>query len=92
MSTPTEDINAKVPRPVDVKSPIRFSISGKQHLIPNLQSIIESDATVAPEYKTVILSELSRQKSNAAQVDLHVVDHNDGGTSVAIHIKPVNLG
>lgn len=90
---PPSGINANVPHPPPVKDPTRFSIKGKMHMIPELQAIVSAASGVDPEYKALIQAELSRSRpGNAAQVDLHVVDHADGGTSVAIHIKPVTLG
>jgi hypothetical protein len=91
-ATPTPDaINARVPRPVPIKNPTRFSIMGKMHMIAELQQIVANAPGVDPEYKALILAELARVTTNAAQIDLHVVDHQEG-TSIAIHIKPVKLG
>ena len=89
---PNTVIPSNVPIPVAPKHPLRFGISGRQHMIPQLKQAIADDQKIPAEYKTVILRELDLRKSNAAQVDLHVVDHENGDTSIHIHIKEITLG
>ena len=75
-----------------VKHPLRFSIQGKKHLISNLKEMIAADAIIPDHYKAALAAELEKIKTNAAEVDLHVVDHADGGISFAGHVKPISLG
>lgn len=54
--------------------------------------MIAADPVIPDHYKAVIQSELDGLKSNAAQVDVHVVDHPNGDISFSGHIKPIQLG
>ena len=81
-----------VPQFAPVKHPLRFAIPGKMHLIEPLKKLITDDANIPDHYKALFCAELDSLKSNAAQIDLHVVDHADGGISIQGHIKPVQLG
>ena len=74
------------------KHPCRCSIAGAMHMIPDLQKIIAAKSDVSDELKAVIASEIAAKKSNAAQVDLHVIDHANGDSSIHIHVKQVQLG
>lgn len=83
---------ASVPQFAPVKHPLRFAIAGKMHMIQSLKDSIGADSGIPDHYKALLHAELTGMKSNAAQVDLHVVDHADGGVSVQMHIKPIQLG
>jgi len=75
------------------KHPLRFAILGKMHLIPDLKKLVTDHPELPEHYKAFIIHELDNTiKTNAAQVDLHVVDHADGGISIQGHIKPIQLG
>lgn len=81
------------PRFEAAKNPLRFGIHGKIHLVKELKTLIADLSVIPDHYKTVIQHELENTiKTNAAQVDLHVVDHADGGISIHGHIKPIQLG
>ncbi len=89
---PGSPFDSKTPVPITHRSPVRFAINGKQHMVGELQGIIATTPGMTPEYAALIQSEIARRTTPAARVDLHVVDHDDGGTSVHIHIKPIALG
>lgn len=63
------------------------------HLIPDLKKLVTEIPELPQHYKDFIIHELDNTiKTNAAQVDLHVVDHADGSISIQGHIKPIKLG
>jgi len=75
-----------------VKHPCRCSILGTKHLIADLKLLIQKREDISDELKSVILAEIDSKKSNAAQVDMHVVDHTNGDSSIHIHVKNIDLG
>jgi hypothetical protein len=85
-------LSKKTPQFQPVKHPLRFCISGRQHMIQPLKDLISADANIPDHFKAVLSAEIDNIKTNAAQVDLHVVDHADGGISFQGHIKPIQLG
>ncbi len=85
-------ISANVPKPEPGPNVTRFAILGKQHLMGELQANIEAMPEVPSEYKALIASELDKKMSAAARVDLHVIDHGNGDTSIHAHIKQIHLG
>ncbi len=87
---PTFDPHVPVFAPV--KHPLRVGIHGKKHLIANLKDLITADAAIPDHYKPMLHAELDGRQSNAAEIDLHIVDHPDGSTSIQAHIKPIQLG
>jgi len=89
---PQPELPDHAPRFAEVKHPLRFAIHGKKHMIGPLKDLIRSIAEVPDEYKSLLHAELDSLKTNAAQVDLHVVDHANGDISVHAHIKPIQLG
>jgi hypothetical protein len=89
---PQPELPPNAPRFAPQKHPLRFAITGKQHLIAPLKELISATPEIPDHYKTLIHAELDRIKTTAAQVDLHVVDHADGGISIQGHIKPIHLG
>ena len=74
------------------KHPCRYSIEQCLHSIPELKATIEADKELDDSLKVFLLSELSKFTSNAAELDLHVVDQPQGGLSVHIHIAARHLG
>jgi hypothetical protein len=83
----------KVPVPVKAKHPMRFGIFGDLHTIPELKKIIAAKPEPMPaSLKQFIADELDKMTSNAAQVDLHIVDHGNGDVSGSFHIKAIKLG
>ena len=89
---PQPELPANVPQFAPQKHPLRFSIAGKQHLIAPLKELIAAIPEIPDHYKAFIHAELDKIKTNAAVVDLHVVDQADGGVSIQGHIKPIQLG
>ena len=65
---------------------------GVMHTIADLQKLVKDHPEISPELKAVLAAELAAKTSNAAQVDLHVVDHANGDSSIHIHVKQVKLG
>ena len=61
-------------------------------MIEPLKGLISAIPEIPDQYKALLHSELDSIKTNAAQVDLHVVDHADGSISIQGHIKPIQLG
>ena len=82
---------SKIPVPAPIKHPLRQCIQGDMHLKCELKKIIE-DSEISRPLKDFIAEELDRMQSNGARVDMHLVDHGDGGVSLQLHISPVQLG
>jgi len=61
-------------------------------MVSNLKDLVTGIAEIPDHYKAVIHAELNNLKSNAAEIDLHVVDHANGDISIQAHIKPIQLG
>jgi hypothetical protein len=89
---PPGDLPANVPTVQQAKHPCRYSILGLMHTIADLQKLVKDHPELSPEMKAVVASELASKTTNAAQVDLHVVDHSNGDSSIHIHVKQVKLG
>ena len=85
-------IPANVPQFEPVKNPVRFAIHGKKHMTGPLATLISEMKEISPHFKAMIQAELANVKTNAAQVDLHVVDHANGDISIQAHIKQIQLG
>jgi hypothetical protein len=93
ITDPVKQFGKNVPIPVAGKHPLRFAILGDQHMIPELKKIIAGKPDTMPaSLKQFFSDELDKLKSNAAQVDLHILDHPNGDVSGQFHIKAVNLG
>ncbi len=76
---PQPELPASLPQFKPQKHPLRFAVPGKIHLIPNLKSAINALPEIPDHYKALLHHELDNTiKTNAAQIDLHVVDHADG--------------
>ena len=86
------EIEEHAPKFAPVKHPLRLAIHGRKHLVQSLKDMITADANIPAHYRDMLNAEIGNLKSNAAQVDLHIVDHADGSVSVQSHIKPVLLG
>jgi hypothetical protein len=80
------------PQFAPVKHPVLFAIHGKKHLIGPLKDLISADANLQDPYKALLHHELSFVKTNAAEIDLHVVKHENGDVSIQGHIKRIQLG
>lgn len=90
---PQPELPKHIPQFAPQKHPLRYAITGKIHMIKDLKDLISAIPEIPDHYKAVIQHELDNTiKTNAAQVDLHVVDHADGGVSIQGHIKPIHLG
>lgn len=90
--TPPEGLPPNAPVAKLEKHPLRFGIIGKTHLVSELRKIVNEEPGLTDTYKQFVNSELDQVKTNAATVDLHVVDHHNGDVSVSLHIKQVKLG
>ena len=89
---PPANLPDNAPTMAQPKHPCRCSILGVMHLRDELQGLIANHPDVSPELKAVLAAEIASKTSNAAQVDLHVVDHANGDSSIHIHVKQVKLG
>ena len=89
---PQPELPANAPQFAPQKHPLLFSIRGKKHLIEPLRALIAADADLQEPYKAVLNHELSFVKTNAAEIDLHVVKHENGDVSFAGHVKQIQLG
>lgn len=89
---PPADLPKTAPVMPAIKHPCRCSILGTMHTKDQLQEIVSKRADISDELKAVILAEIKSKTSNAAQVDLHVIDHDNGDSSICIHVKQVALG
>ena len=89
---PPADLPKTAPVMPAVKHPCRCAILGTTHTIAQLQEIIAQREDISAELKAVIKAEIAAKTSNAAQVDMHVMDHANGDSSILIHIKQVTLG
>ena len=86
------EIEEHAPKFAPVKHPLRLAIHGRKHLIQPLKDMIAADQNIPAHYRDMLHAEIGNLKSNAAQIDLHIVDHADGSVSIQAHIKPVLLG
>ena len=82
----------QIPQVVLPKHPCRYSIEGTVHTIADLKTIVQDDPDLSDALKDFLASELDAVKSNAAELDLHLVDQPQGGISLHIHIAPRHLG
>ena len=89
---PPADLPGNAPVMAQPKHPCRCSVVGVMHMIGELQNLIGERSDISPEIKAVLAAEIAAKSSNAAQVDLHVVDHANGDSSIHIHVKQVKLG
>lgn len=80
-----------VPLPVAGKNPVRFSIVGICDKIADLKEYVKAQAFDA-DLRAFIDSELDEVQDNAAQIDMHYVESDDGGTNLHLTISPVHLG
>lgn len=91
-TNPQPGLPRNVPQFAPVKHPLLFAIHGKKHLIGPLKDLITSDANLQDPYKELLFHELSFVKTNAAEIDLHVIKHENGDVSIQGHIKRIQLG
>ena len=75
-----------------IKHPCRCSILGTMHTVAELRNIIAARDDISDELKAVVLAEVAQKTSNAAKVDMHVVDHANGDSSIHIHVAQIKLG
>ena len=87
-----EDAPANTPKFAPVTHPVLFAIHGKKHLISSLKEMITADANLQDPYKALLHHELGFVKTEAAEIDLHVVKHENGDVSFQGHIKRIALG
>ena len=90
--SPPEGLPKNAPVMPEIKHPCRCAILGTTHSIDQLKQILDKREDISDEIKAVIKAEISNKTSNAAQVDMHVVDHANGDSSIVIHVKQVTLG
>lgn len=86
------DTPKNVPKFAPVKHPVLFAIHGKKHLVGSLKDLIAADPNLQDPYKALLHHELSFVETNAAEIDLHVVKHQNGDVSFQGHIKRIQLG
>lgn len=86
------DLPDHAPKFALVKHPLRFGVHGKKHMVAPLKELITADANIPKHWRDTLHAHLDELKSNAAELDLHIVDHPDGGISFQGHIKPIHLG
>lgn len=89
---PQPTLPENVPQFALQKHPLLFAIHGKKHLIEPLKELIAADANLQEPYKALLNHELSFVKTNAAEIDLHVVKHENGDVSFVGHVKRIQLG
>ena len=89
---PQPTLPSHVPKFAPVKHPLLFAIHGKKHLIQPLKDLITDDPNLQDPYKALLHHELSFVKTEAAEIDLHVVKHDNGDVSFQGHIKRIQLG
>lgn len=91
-SKPQPEFPPHVPQFAVAKHPLLFAIHGKKHLVGPLKELISADANLQEPYKALLHHELSFVKTGAAEIDLHVVKHENGDVSFAGHIKRIQMG
>jgi hypothetical protein len=74
------------------ENPLRFAISGITNFLPQLADAVTHAEPMCESLKGFIIKELGDIETNAAKLDLHLVDHPHGGVSLHLHISPVQLG
>jgi len=87
-----KDVPPNSPIVAQPKHPCRYSVIGLTHLKTELQNMIATHPEISKELKAVLAAELAGKTSNAASVDLHVVDHANGDSSIHLHVKQIKLG
>lgn len=80
-----------VPLPLTPKHPCRHVIEGVLDRVPGLKTMVD-ETDLHPGLKDFLKSELDKIVVNGAQVDLHLVDHAEGGGSLQVHWKPIQMG
>ena len=80
------------PQFAPVKHPVLFAIHGKKHVKQSLKDLIDADPNLQEPYKALLHHELSFVETDAAEIDLHVVKHQNGDVSFQGHIKRIPLG
>ena len=81
-----------IPQFAPVKHPLLFAIHGKKHIVATLKDLIDADINLQDPYKALLHHELSFVETEAAEIDLHVVKHENGDVSFQGHIKRIRLG
>lgn len=90
MSEETDNFD-KIPKPEAPEHPLRCSIQGDTHLKEELKKLV--DASEIPEsLKVFVREELDEIETNAATIDLHLLDNANGSTTLNLHISPMHLG
>lgn len=78
---------AKVPLPVPIKHPLRFSIDGDHDKIPDLIKIVEQMEGLHPGLKQYLIDELKQAPTNAAELHLKDVEQPDAGFDLHISCR-----
>ena len=91
-TNPQPNLPKNAPQFAPQKHPVLFSIHGKKHMIEPLKELIAADANLQDPYKALLIHELSFVETNAAEIDLHVVKHENGDVSFQGHVKRIQLG
>ena len=81
-----------IPRVLTAPHPLRLGIHGDTHTIEELRKIVNATEGLHDSLKQFIGEELGDIESNAAKIDLHLIDHPHGGVSLHLHIAPIHLG
>lgn len=89
---PQPKLPPKVLQFAPVKHPVIFAIHGKKHLIQPLKDLIAADPNIQEPYKALLYHELSFVQTAAAEIDLHVVKHENGDVSFHGHVKRIQMG
>jgi hypothetical protein len=87
-----KDAPPNTPRFAPVKHPVLFAVHGKKHLISSLKDLINADPNLQDPYKALLHHELSFVKTEAAEIDLHVIKLPNDDVHVQMHIKRHKLG
>jgi len=82
---------AKLPVPQAEAHPLRFAIVDVTDKIAELQAFVAAQEC-DEHLKGYIAEELGEIKSNAACLNVHVVDRADGGFDLHVSVKAVHLG
>ena len=82
----------KVPLPVKTKHPLRYGVLGAEHTREELLKTIADHPDMHAGLKSFISDELAKAGSDAAVLDLHVVDLPNGDMAFHGHLKHRRFG
>ncbi len=91
-TAPQPELPPNAPQFAPVKHPLLFGVHGRKHLVANLKELIAADPNLQEPYKALLHHELSFVKTEAAEIDLHVIQQPNDDIDIQIHIKRVKMG